>query len=163
MCKANPILPDISHDPQCRSKRRGRLLRRQRHVEKRNARPPKLFKSHPVGLVARDVRLKSRPIEGQSDLRYVPLNSAVVKLPDCQQDWNWFWRTLPAVSSRHNLLIINHNGYTPGRKQLRPTENKLLEIFAKQSREHKNPNAREVAGPSQAGWLRTPARHCHIF
>ena len=48
-----------------------------------NTRKAEFLESHPFGVVAGDVRLKSRTIELNRNLRYVPLDPTVVKLPHC--------------------------------------------------------------------------------
>ena len=83
MYEANRMLPDIPPHPHRRAQSSWRLQRRYMQMKDRNTRTAELLESHPFGVVAGDVRLKSRTIELNRNLRYVPLDPTVVKLPHC--------------------------------------------------------------------------------
>ena len=69
-------------------------------MKDRNTRTAEFLESHPFGMVAGDVRLKSRTIELNRNLRHVPLDPTVVKLPHCQEDWDWICGDCAGSSNR---------------------------------------------------------------
>jgi hypothetical protein len=107
MHQSNAMLPNVSPQLQRRGHRRRRFQGGQLHVQERNACIAEFFESHSFGLQAGDMGLKSRAIDLERDLGYIPLDPTVMKFSHGQQNRYRLYSTRAAFSIRHDLVVFN--------------------------------------------------------